>query len=116
MGRQPQYVFGLFEGGGAKGVAYAGILEACERHAIRFEGACGASAGSIAAALVAAGLSPKKVAALLGTSLNDIVAGNARNRLSRVTKSILRWVGLKGLHSSEGIETWLDNELRQALG
>jgi NTE family protein len=114
MGQQPQYVFGLFEGGGAKGVAYAGIIEACERQGIRFEGACGVSAGAIAASLVAAGMSPANVASLLGESLNDIVAGSSRGWRGRV-KSVIRWVGLKGLHSSEGIETWLDGELRRAL-
>lgn len=47
--------FGIFEGGGAKGLAHVGALRACEDHGIEFCGVAGASAGSIVAALVAAG-------------------------------------------------------------
>lgn len=47
--------FGIFEGGGAKGLAHVGALRAAEEYDVRFEGVAGASAGAIVAALVAAG-------------------------------------------------------------
>ncbi len=47
--------FGIFEGGGAKGFAHIGALKAAELKNIEFIGVAGASAGSIVAALVAAG-------------------------------------------------------------
>lgn len=47
--------FGIFEGGGAKGLAHVGALKAAEEHGVRYVGVAGASAGSIVAALVAAG-------------------------------------------------------------
>jgi NTE family protein len=47
--------FGIFEGGGAKGLAHVGALKSAEERHVRFKGVAGASAGAIVAALVAAG-------------------------------------------------------------
>lgn len=47
--------FGIFEGGGAKGLAHVGALRAAEEQHVRFLGVAGTSAGAIVAALVAAG-------------------------------------------------------------
>jgi len=48
--------FGIFEGGGAKGLAHVGALKAVEAR-VQFLGVAGSSAGAIVAALVAAGYS-----------------------------------------------------------
>lgn len=56
-------VFVALEGGGAKGVAHLGVLEAIlERH-FDVRGICGTSAGAIIAALHAAGYAPKDIVA-----------------------------------------------------
>lgn len=47
--------FGIFEGGGAKGLAHIGALKAAEERHVKFLGVAGTSAGSIVAALVATG-------------------------------------------------------------
>jgi NTE family protein len=47
--------FAIFEGGGAKGLAHVGAIKAAEEANLEFVGVAGASAGSIVAALVAAG-------------------------------------------------------------
>ena len=47
--------FGIFEGGGAKGLAHIGALKAAEENGVRFIGVAGTSAGAIVASLVAAG-------------------------------------------------------------
>jgi predicted acylesterase/phospholipase RssA len=52
---------GVFEGGGAKAVAYCGALEAVEEHNCWFEAVAGSSAGAITAALIAAGYSPREL-------------------------------------------------------
>jgi len=49
--------FAIFEGGGAKGLAHVGAMKAAEEAHLEFVGVAGASAGSIVAALVAAGFS-----------------------------------------------------------
>jgi NTE family protein len=52
---------GIFEGGGAKGLAHIGALQAATEAGVRFEGVAGTSAGAIVAALVAAGYSAKEL-------------------------------------------------------
>ena len=54
-------IFGIFEGGGAKGVAHVGALAACEENGFYFVGVAGASAGAIIATLIAAGLSASDI-------------------------------------------------------
>ena len=46
---------GVFEGGGAKGIAFVGALAFMERQGMRFKRVAGTSAGAITAALIAAG-------------------------------------------------------------
>ena len=53
---------GVFEGGGAKGVAYSGALQAVHETICWFNAVAGASAGAITAAMVASGLDPKEIA------------------------------------------------------
>lgn len=47
--------YGIFEGGGAKGLAHVGALKASESRGIEFAGVAGTSAGAIVASLIAAG-------------------------------------------------------------
>lgn len=47
--------YGIFEGGGARGLAHVGALRACEERKVRFAGVAGTSAGSIIAGLIAVG-------------------------------------------------------------
>lgn len=47
--------FGIFEGGGAKGLAHIAALKAVEYHGYEFIGVAGASAGALIASLVAVG-------------------------------------------------------------
>lgn len=47
----------VFEGGGVKGIAFAGALKAAEEHGVEWNRVAGTSAGAIAAALLAAGYS-----------------------------------------------------------
>ena len=50
-----------FEGGGVRGAAYAGAYEAAVDAGMRFSRVAGSSAGSVIAALVAAGASPSSI-------------------------------------------------------
>jgi len=51
--------FGIFEGGGGKGLAHVGALSCAEKNNIDFVGVAGASAGAIVASLLACGYSAK---------------------------------------------------------
>ncbi|MDE1148371.1 MAG: patatin-like phospholipase family protein [Azospirillaceae bacterium] len=48
-------VYGIFEGGGAKGIAHIAGVKAAERSDLEFIGVAGASAGALIAALIAVG-------------------------------------------------------------
>lgn len=114
--QQTNYVFGLFEGGGAKGVAYAGVVQACKAGGIRFEGACGVSAGSIAATFVCAGIAEPKLVELLMVPLTSILKTGMGRIHQRALGTLGHWLVLSGYRSSQGIENWVDMVLRQALG
>src|SRR5262245_45630481 len=62
---------GVFEGGGAKGAAFVGALDAMEKHTLWFQRVAGTSAGSIVAALVAAGY---RVDSGGGETIKDLLA------------------------------------------
>src|ERR1019366_788749 len=53
--------FGIFDGGGVKGAPWAGCLAAAEDHEVEFVGYGGSSAGSIVAALAAAGYNGREI-------------------------------------------------------
>ena len=71
-------VFGIFEGGGAKGLAHAGAIAVAQELGVQFVGVAGTSAGAIVAALVAVGYTPKalydseKQSGLLAENLTDM--------------------------------------------
>lgn len=61
----------VFEGGGAKGIAFAGALQAFERHGHKPRRVIGTSAGSITACLVAAGYSSQEILDVLNERTPD---------------------------------------------
>lgn len=55
----------VFEGGGVKGIALAGAVQAAEQRGIRFSRVAGTSSGAIVAALVAAGYTAAEMKQLI---------------------------------------------------
>jgi NTE family protein len=51
----------VFEGGGVKGIAFAGALVAAEKHGAEWQSVAGTSAGAIVAALLAAGYTAREL-------------------------------------------------------
>jgi predicted acylesterase/phospholipase RssA len=97
---------GVFQGGGAKGVAYVGALQAVLKANCWFRATAGSSAGAITATMIAAGLHP-----------NDMGAA-ARDGLRKVRK-VSWWDHVRGasgadvpLYETEGLRTWIENTLR----
>jgi NTE family protein len=91
----------VLQGGGVKGIALVGALEAIEKlEDVTIEGVAGASAGAIVAALYAAGYSADELRAeLLRTPIASLV--------KRPTIPALSLIRHKGIFSSARIETWL---------
>src|SRR5262245_55620561 len=94
--------FGIFEGGGAKGLAHIGALKSAEERKIRFVGVAGSSAGAIVASMVAAGYTASELFdpdnANSGAILNADLTTLLNPKIWRSVKPI------KDLLKSEGLD------------
>jgi predicted acylesterase/phospholipase RssA len=97
------WFYGVFAGGGAKGIAYSGALLAMKNKNCWFIGVAGASAGAITAALVASGLSPEEIGNATDSALRQVQTGiwAGLHRLEKTT----------GYFPSDGLRVWLDDLL-----
>jgi NTE family protein len=95
----------VFEGGGAKGVAYVGALRASEQAGLTFAAAAGSSAGAITAALVACGYTSTEIEPLMQEALRSF-GGRVRALVGVHRRSLL---------SSEGLRRWLVRSLDAKL-
>ena len=97
----------VFEGGGAKGLAFVGALQAIERHGHKARRVVGTSAGSIVAILVAAGYSAAECKAAINERLPD---GTSRFgsflQIPKIDESVELSTSLRGW-----LRTELDNPL-----
>ncbi|HFU0230417.1 TPA: patatin-like phospholipase family protein, partial [Vibrio parahaemolyticus] len=124
---------GVFQGGGCKALAFAGAFEEAKRRGVYFSEVAGTSAGSLFAALVAAGASPvdmKKI--MMDTDYNAFMAPIEKDQYKKVGSSwgIIRFplvfskrmrspfkiLSYLGLYSSKKIEEWLNEHLLSLLG
>lgn len=102
---------GVFEGGGVKGIGFVGAICKLEELGYEWERVAGTSAGSIIAALLAAGYS--------GEELKEIMLEcNYRNFLDKTKLQSVALLGKglgllleKGLYSGDNIEKWIANLL-----
>lgn len=119
---------GVFEGGGCRGAAHVGAYEAALRCGINFSEVAGTSAGSIVAALVAAGASPEYLLETVAYLKFESLLSKPKGRIATPWQT--RWVGplLRGskrqlgkivqkgsAHSSERIQQWVDDRLAELL-
>lgn len=127
------HCWAVFEGGGVRGSAHAGAYAAARKQGVIFGRVAGTSAGSIVAALVAAGAEPDFIKhelqamtmkSMLG-ALNQketifaerplgirMVRPFVTKKYQELATSVLE----SGLHSSEPIQAWMEKTLRKALG
>ena len=124
--------WGVFEGGGVRGAALAGAYQASIDSGVRFNRVAGTSAGSIIAALVAAGAKPDFISSRLiekdflelvkpskskesifdqkiplFQALRPFTFGSPRKLINLILDS--------GLHSSEAIEDWVESLLKEIV-
>jgi predicted acylesterase/phospholipase RssA len=95
-------VNGVFKGGGAKGVAYAGALRAFRESGYWFGSVAGASAGAITATLIAAGLNPEEIDTQVPVALGQL-AGSIPIRLFSLVRG-----STSSLFDSERLRGWLE--------
>ncbi|HIF9199173.1 TPA: patatin-like phospholipase family protein [Photobacterium damselae] len=128
---------GVFQGGGCKALAFVGAYSEARARGVNFSEVAGTSAGSIFAALIAAGATPEYLENLIDridfNNFNkpadkDISSKygykkhqKKRNFARKVFKnnkeivSLLDFLDNLGLYSSEELESWLNDELRNLL-
>ena len=106
-GAVKNWFYGVFEGGGAKGVAFSGALIAMKEEHCWFRGVAGSSAGAITAALVASGVSPDEIEQLTDSALKQIQT-NLFSGLRRLYKE-------SGYFPSKRLKCWLNEQLRKQV-
>jgi len=124
---------GVFQGGGCRAAAFGGAYASAFELGVRFSEVAGTSAGSITAALIAAGATPEylidKFKELdFPTLLKDPVRSTFTKPLRMVKlankvpfkgetlDSIVRIARFGGLHSSVGVEAWVESCLKELTG
>jgi predicted acylesterase/phospholipase RssA len=99
-------VAGIFKGGGAKGLVYAGALHELRARGIWFDTVAGSSAGAITATLVACRFSPDDIATAASEAL-ETIPWNWRGFLPWGSRSVFR---------TSKLESWLEGRLRTIVG
>lgn len=97
----------VFEGGGVKGIALAGAVEATERAGSAFGRVAGTSSGSIIASLLAAGYSGEAMSRVIRrTPFTSFLTRGALYNTAFVGPA-LRVLLKKGLYSGQALEAWI---------
>ena len=124
---------GVFQGGGCRAAAFGGAYDATFKLGVRFSEVAGTSAGSIVAALLAAGAEPdyllRKLSELNFPSLLEkpdrSTFSNGQKLIKALGKvlpnssrlaSVVEVARFGGLYSSAGIEKWVEGCLKELTG
>ena len=122
---------GVFQGGGCKALAFVGAYREAHERGVFYSQLAGTSAGSIVAALIAAGASPDYLErAVLETDFRTlirpadnsisgqryIIAGTLTALGPQKYRNAVRFLQHLGLFSSAAIEIWLEGHLANLLG
>jgi NTE family protein len=95
--------FGIFEGGGAKGLAHVAALAATQHYGIEFRGVAGSSAGAMVAALIAVGhrarsiYDPESDQGLLSRDITRLLGREAWGSWSRLLDDARRTFNRSGV-------------------
>lgn len=108
------YVNGIFKGGGAKGIVYAGALQATQARAIRFSSVAGTSAGAITATLIAAKLTLDEI---VQATTDGLIAIRGPFPLSWL-RAAIRFLPFldKPVFAARQLGLWLEGLLAKQLG
>lgn len=96
----------IFEGGGVRGIAFAGAVSCLEDRGYEFQRLAGTSAGAVMAALLAAGYTAKELSAFADTDFSRFLDRDLIQSIPLLGKPL----GLlleKGLYQGDYIEEWM---------
>lgn len=104
---------GVFQGGGAKGLAYLGAYKAAMDAGVNFTEVCGTSVGSLFAAFIAAGATPWEMQAIVDRMDTDKLFRLPRKK--KVMPKRVAIVTFGFLVDPEALEEFIEQELRTLL-
>lgn len=125
-----QNCLGVFQGGGCKGFAYIGAYEEAHARGVSFSGLVGTSAGSVVAALIAAGATPSDLRSIITNFdvrafLSQPIALQNYNPpklpwyvkyvKNKYIRESLPFLNFLGIHNSVEIKNWLETQLLTLL-
>ncbi|TYR82439.1 patatin-like phospholipase family protein [Priestia megaterium] len=106
------YIDGVFSGGGIKGFALVGALQAIEEKGFIFRRLAGTSAGSMICAFIAAGYTSEEMIKMM----NEVdFATFLDQRVSFLPSALTKWLFLYwklGLYKGDRFETWIAENLQ----
>lgn len=101
----------VFEGGGVRGIAFIGAIQAMEEADVEWERLAGTSAGAVIAALVASGYKSYEIRDLLNKfNFSKFRGKTILNRIP-VIGHLLELIVHLGIYKNNYLETWMDSLL-----
>ena len=103
----------VFEGGGARGIAFVGAIQAMEEEKVEWQRIAGTSAGAVIAALLASGYKSYEIRKHL--SELDFSKLRGRTFINRIPifGSLLELMIHLGIYKNDYLETWVDSLLSE---
>jgi NTE family protein len=101
----------VFEGGGVRGIAFAGAIKAMEEQNVKWMRIAGTSAGAVVAALLAAGYTSKEIKdALAQMDFGQFRGKTIVNRIPLIG-NLTQLIFSLGMYKNDYLESWLDELL-----
>jgi NTE family protein len=111
----PAQADGVFEGGGVKGIAFAGAIKAAEEAGVReWVNVAGTSAGSITAALLSVGYTADEIKRALEKTDYQLFADYGRG--GKYVGAAVNYFRMRGLVPGEYFKQWLADRFEEKLG
>ncbi len=113
--RVPAQADGVFEGGGVKGIAFAGAIKAAEEEGVReWVNVAGTSAGAITAALLAVGYTADEIQEALEKTDYRLFADYGPG--GKYISGPLNYLRMRGIVPGEYFKKWLSERFQEKLG
>lgn len=100
-------------GGGAKGMAHIGVIEALKDYGINIDYIAGTSSGSIIASLYAAGYTPKEILDLVNHNKDKIIDLDKKIGFKLIGSLLKQKVSIKGFIKGNNLEKLLRKTLKE---
>lgn len=101
----------VFEGGGTRGIAFVGAIEAMEEEKVEWQRLAGTSAGAVIAALLASGYKSYELRKHLGELDFTKLRGRTFMNQIPIFGSLLELMFNLGIYKNDYLETWVDSLL-----